>query len=341
MTGAILIDGHHVFLETIGALQRFNELAAQKPLRDLFGRDVPEFGRIQNIWQPLTPVRVAECIGDQLEWDLPRIVTFLTPMEAEPSDVEIVLCDARLAPREEVVLNLQAKQRHISLRSGILERVRKGEWQFYRDGGQLILPYDFKNSVIEGLLATSGRWAGRFGKRKLDIRPNGFVYDREKGVDAQLIIRGCELAADPSVQWVCLVTNDSDYVPLVQHLHHKAKSVYWLSYADNLSRDLRDAVGLEHVIEREQVLSGYHDQDYFRAVRDMTRRVSRNGSPIARMFASQPTVESLYLKCLLSLSKAWMERSAEQYQMQLEQLRKTDPAKYRAIMAKIDEESPF
>jgi uncharacterized LabA/DUF88 family protein len=349
MTGAILIDGHHVFLETLRDVTRFNAYAKRPPLADLLKRKMPTFGALPNIWDPITPQKIARLVGDELEWDLPRIVTLITPLEADANDICIVLCDAKLAARQKVIGDLEAQRSRIKRESGTisaqfdvkLDQVRKNKWSFYRDDEFVVLPYDFKNDFIDTLSSSSGKWAGRFGNRKIDVRPNGTVHDREKGVDTQLVIHGCEMAADPAIQWICIVTNDSDYAPLVHHMHRKAKSVYWLTYASRRSGDLLTAVGGSNVIELEQVRSGYHEADTFQHVREVTRAYGRKGSPMAKLFADDPAIENLYLKCCLEFGMQQLEKQFQEHRDELEKMRERDPIAYEKLMAKIEKESPF
>lgn len=105
----------------------------------------------------------------------------------------------------------------------------------------------------------------------------------EKGVDARLVIGGCEAAADPKVDWVCLVTDDSDYVPLVEHLRSRGKGVYLLSLGDprRQSRDLKDAVATQSVIDKVDLYNSF-----------------RKG-PVPERFRSKPALITLLTHCML------------------------------------------
>ena len=76
----------------------------------------------------------------------------------------------------------------------------KGNWGFFENQirGSIVVPYDLKNSVLKAL--EDKDWM--YGDFNLQTQPrvisgfNGYVENREKGVDTKLVIKGCELAAD-------------------------------------------------------------------------------------------------------------------------------------------------
>ena len=194
-----------------------------------------------------------------------------------------------------------------------LRKIRSGDWSFFYDNRFIDLPYELKNDYVDELSSafeppddvsqtTEWMWSGsvdwkaRLGTRKIDVRANGTLHEREKGVDTQLVIHACSLAMDASVRWVCLVTNDSDYVPLVHHLHHHAKSVYWLSYAGNRARDMVKAIGLDNVIDKAHLQSGYSDRSTFDDMQKLLRRSVAAGKDTSsnrtlRLFNEDPAIE--------------------------------------------------
>jgi hypothetical protein len=71
-----------------------------------------------------------------------------------------------------------------------------------------------------------------------------------------------KLLAGPKLDWTCLVTNDGGYLPLVEHLYSRGKAVYLLSLGDpkGQSRDLRNAVGAEYLINKVEFYSGFRKE---------------------------------------------------------------------------------
>ena len=163
------------------------------------------------------------------------------------------------------------KKRRICLRQGftpvqierLLKLARVGCWEFRDDGAPRKLPYGFKNAFLDALSHPWRRgWEEHLGKRKLDVSNMGRLYQKEKGVDTRLVIAGCQAAAEPKLDWTCLVTNDADYVPLVEHLHSRNKAVYLLSLGDpkGQSRDLKNAVGSRYLINKAKLYNGLTDE---------------------------------------------------------------------------------
>ena len=85
------------------------------------------------------------------------------------------------------------------------------------------------------------------------------MHVKEKEVDARLVIAGCEAAADPKLDWACLVTNNSDYVPLVEYLHARGKATYLLSLGDPKcqSRHLKNVISSRYLINKAKLYNGF------------------------------------------------------------------------------------
>jgi uncharacterized LabA/DUF88 family protein len=97
----------------------------------------------------------------------------------------------------------------------------------------------------------------REGVRKVQACRSGKVTQQEKGVDTVLTIAGCDAAADPELQWVCLFTNDGDYVPLVDRLRASGKAVFLaaLCNPERLSSALVERIGRTKVSDRDALFS--------------------------------------------------------------------------------------
>jgi hypothetical protein len=130
-------------------------------------------------------------------------------------------------------------------------------------------------------------WKEHLGKRKFDVSKRGRLHQKEKGVDARLVIAGCQAAAEPKLDWTCLVTNDADYVPLVEYLHSRGKAVYVLSLGDpkGQSRDLKNAVGSQYLINKAKLYNDLTDE------------------PIPEPYWSMPALIFLLPYCLFGSSR--------------------------------------
>lgn len=352
-SGAILVDGHHVFLEILRDVLRFNDLATKSPLAAKFRNDSRTQLTVRNIWSMLPPERIAGFIRTDLGWNLPSIVSRIAPIAAHPRDVDLWLFDARLSSQSEVTSHLEKQVRLITSSAKTaadvkLELVRSGRWSFFDGSGFLTIPFELKNDVIDRLTESAAdsspevgdladlywnlgkEWRGRFGARRFHTRADGRFHEHEKGVDAHLIIQGCKLAADARVRWVCLVTNDSDYVPLVEHLHRHGKSVYWLSYASRKSGDLRSSVGAENTLEREHVQSSYNDRDQWKKIQEIQHRQS--SSALGQLFKDERSVEYLFMQCVIDGALRASQQSYEELAKRIEALQRTDPEAYDELM---------
>ena len=185
---------------------------------------------------------------------------------AVESQSDILIFDARMPPAANVIRKLEERRRvcsrqgvaHLEIERG-LKLARAGRWEFWDDGALKELPYGFKNEFLDVLRHPWHGWKEHLGKRKIWIDKRRRLRQKEKEVDARLVIAGCQAAADPKLDWTCLVTNDADYVPLVEHLHSRGKAVYLLSLGDpkRQSRDLRNAVGAQYLINKVELYNGF------------------------------------------------------------------------------------
>ena len=83
------------------------------------------------------------------------------------------------------------------------------------------------------------------------------------------MIAGCDAAQDRAIDWVCLVTNDGDYVPLVEKLQSEGKTVFWMPLIKPrmASRDLRNVVGRDNFISKA-ILLNQHVEGFVSFVSD-------------------------------------------------------------------------
>jgi hypothetical protein len=165
-----------------------------------------------------------------------------------------------------------------------LKLIKSGRWEFWYDGSSRELPYSFKNAFLDALDHSWYGWKEHLGKREFRITDRGRFKQGEKGVDARLVIAGCEAAAEPKVDWACLVTNDTDYVPLIEHLRSRGKAVYLLSLGDprRQARDLKDAVGTQNVIDKVDLYNSFRKE------------------PVPQPFRSKPALITLLAHCMLT-----------------------------------------
>ena len=303
LRGAVLIDGHHVFLNIISSIKRLRD-NPERFLRTFHpnSKDLTKFVDLVSeakIFEH-NPWRVAriygECVyricdyanqkfkadvlGDDREF-LPHhklgVPFELRDEQAVNLDVNEFVTNflSEFSPKKFLVAELNAqrwvfdatmpeanqvrerlsqnhqywrnrdKSKSDNLRAWI-EALDKGNWGFFENQirGSIVVPYDLKNSVLKAL--EDKDWM--YGEFNLKTQPrvisgfNGYVENREKGVDTKLVIKGCELAADKDVDWVWVVTADGDHAPLIDHLKEKGKEVF-LTSLSHPSKALLTALG--------------------------------------------------------------------------------------------------
>jgi hypothetical protein len=306
--GSVLADGHHVLLEMLQDVDTFNHHVREHPrcLRS-----------VENKWLDPHPVALADVVSmsilgplqdvlplevaEQFTGTRKRCVHSRSIIEghyegldqycAVDSQTDLLVFDARMPPASELIEKLETKRKCYSHQQATLldlERrlklIKSGRWEFWGDGSSRELPYGFKNAFLDSLSHSWYGWKQHLGKRKFRITDRGRFHQTEKGVDARLVIAGCEAAAEPKVDWVCLVTNDSDYVPLVEHLRSRNKAVYLLSLGDprRQAPDLKDAVGTQNVIDKVDLYNSFRKE------------------PVPEPFRSKPALITLLIHCILT-----------------------------------------
>jgi hypothetical protein len=238
----------------------------------------------------------------------------------EDGQQDILIFDARMPSAANVIRKLEQEKRRFRSRQGVvpleierrLKLARAGRWEFWEDDGFRELPYRFKNEFLDALRYPWHGWKEHPGKRKIWIDKRGRFRQNEKGVDARLVIAGCQAAADAKLDWACLVTNDADYVPLVEHLHSRGKTVYLLSLCDpaRQSLDLKNAVGARYLVNKADLYNGFPKE------------------PIPEPYRSKPALLFLQPYCSLAHLGARLSGEAE---------RLFDPVKRMEFLKRYDD----
>lgn len=139
-----------------------------------------------------------------------------------------------------------------------LKVLRRQQWENFHEGGLRIVPYNLKNEYIN-LLEEIMKADLVLGKKYINVNARGGITANEKEVDTRLTIKGMELASQEEIDYVLLITNDGDFVPLVEQLKSNNKKVYLYSPGTpkRISRPLKLAIGKENCLDRTFVLRKY------------------------------------------------------------------------------------
>lgn len=284
--GAILIDGHHVFLSIIAQISNFRanpvawlkkqRLANDDPAIDTFTKssimnfDAAQIAflygsicmRIEGnghaiVFERLFNDSRSMISPASLGFEISRGISEEQLLAEHPPEEWVVsenrtdrfIFDARLPKKNNVVNSLQRSydywlSRNEKNANGILDYLmlaKDGYWAFFENDirGSIVTPYDLKNNVLEDAERDHA-----FGNFKTVLRErwinaySGRVISKEKGVDTNLVIKGCEYANDASCDWIWLVTNDGDHAPLIDHMKSKNKEVFLTSISERPSQNL-------------------------------------------------------------------------------------------------------
>ena len=146
----------------------------------------------------------------------------------------------------------------------------KDLFPFYKEGKHIKAPYDSKESYLDFLQKDAligDNTEIILGKKYINWRPG--LISNEKGVDTQLVIKGCEYANNKDTKIVCLVTNDGDFEPLVKYLQSKGKIVFLLALENSrICKPLREAVGeryfnLDHEFFETAAMTAHYSEQVF------------------------------------------------------------------------------
>jgi uncharacterized LabA/DUF88 family protein len=334
--GKVLVDGHHVFLEMLRDIETFNHHVEEHPsflrsIKNIWLDPHPAYvaqatDHVIGLLHEILPLEVAQQFVGSDKSCIPASAA-VKGLQEQPSRYcvvedghrDILIFDARMPSAANVIKKLEQEKRRFRFRQGVvpleierrLKLVRAGRWEFWGDDALTELPYGSRNEFLDALKHPWYGWKEHLGKRGIRIS-RGRFRQNEKGVDARLVIAGCQAAADPKLDWTCLVTNDADYVPLVQHLHSRGKAVYLLSLCDpaRQSRDLKNAVGARYLINKAELYNGFPKE------------------PIPEPYRSKPALVFLRPYCSLAHLGARLGGEAE---------RLFDPVKHMEFLKRYDD----
>ena len=175
--------------------------------------------------------------------------------------IENFIFDADL-PDKDRILNwlykdlVQAEKWHQIGKEGLIqkciERIERNMWGFNYENSDIEAPYNTKTRFLDFLenkyaIADKNKTQIIRGRKVVNVKSN-YISEQEKEVDARLVISGCEAANNSKVDFICLITNDGDYVPLVEHLKKNNKEVFLLSLVvqSQVSKPLMRSVGQDN-----------------------------------------------------------------------------------------------
>ena len=253
---------------------------------------------MKNIWGSPDPVHVADYVGEtirMMEDIIPHwVIGELLPDNKrslsvgsilygsyeieDPENViavdmncDITIFDAELPKKSNLIKKLETRWEtaHKGGNDWKKEKIQKwldliksNKWRLWAGGGYRELPFDFKNTFLEvlGSDILNAGFNKELGNRKIDVKSDGDVFQSEKGVDSRFVIAGCDLAEIREIDWVLLITNDGDYVPLIDRLKERGKEVFIFSWGNPnfQSRELVNAVGDSNAIPKHLMLNNYN-----------------------------------------------------------------------------------
>ncbi len=337
--GAVLIDGNHVLLEVLNDIDVFNNNIKENPM--FMSSKAQE---MKNIWGSPDPVHVADYVGEtirMMEDIIPHwVIGELLPDNKrslsvgsilygsyeieDPENViavdmncDLTIFDAELPKKSNLIKKLETRW-EVAHKGGNdwkkekiqkwLDLIKSNKWRLWAGGGYRELPFDFKNTFLEVLGSDFSYNAGfnkELGNRKIDVKSDGDVFQSEKGVDSRFVIAGCDLAEIREIDWVLLITNDGDYVPLIDRLKERGKEVFIFSWGNpkRQSRDLLDAVGVSNAIPKHLMLNNYNpglirylEDPSFKA--EVCNQTGKDN--IFEYFIRFPAHQALFMHCLIS-----------------------------------------
>ena len=134
--------------------------------------------------------------------------------------LDVNFFDAELPTNEEAINYI--KKNSIKVNDEALRNLNLGLWKSYHEGENSLVPYDLKNDYIKKIKELmEGDLI--LGRKMLNLNKWGHVNAKEKEVDTKLTIKGVELANRNDLDFILLVTNDGDFVPLVEYMKEKKK----------------------------------------------------------------------------------------------------------------------
>jgi len=144
-----------------------------------------------------------------------RIVTFDAPLP----DINQLISDLHLHRS-----NMRVDDTYLV---SFLDLLHQDKFRYWDGRKTYLEDYVLKNAYMEDL--RSSYFADSvFGVKKHQWKPGKHPYLYEKQVDVLLTMELCDAALDASLDWVCVITNDSDYVPALSRVRDSGKKTIWL-----------------------------------------------------------------------------------------------------------------
>jgi len=169
-------------------------------------------------------------------------------------ELDVNFFDAKLPELDKAyrILQSESKKAKNGYKSDdYLKQLKSGIWQSYHEGETTSVPYNLKNKYINQI---SKSLSGDLIEGRKILKRNflGGFFGQEKEVDTRLTIKGVELANQNDLDFVLLVTNDSDYIPLIEYMHEKNKKVFLYSPGKpkQIANSLVNVIGSDNCLNR-------------------------------------------------------------------------------------------
>lgn len=264
---AVLIDGHHIWLEALRVLdkgRRHRNLG--EFVSELFGDEA----------------RLALTVADFVFALLSKLKVWLGTFEPDRygGTLSPFLFDKPM-PRRSVAMRAlrdgASRLKHRGFVHHQIERLNSGLWQpWYDRDTKIVVPYYAKNIFIQAL---ADEFADEFDvahgtsrhgdlTKQIEVNLNGGVIEKEKGVDASLVVRMCRIAVNPARRAVVIISNDGDHQPAMQFCRQSGKRVFLLPIArrERIARSLDleadrkiDPAELHAALDGEEMISRVQD----------------------------------------------------------------------------------
>ena len=257
-----LIDGHHVFLNTIYFIRMFCKIVDRKNIYQIIsGNKAPDTGGNEPIgsfyYQHLNYIDFA---------DFAFRYVLVPGLEIGAStQLRMSWFDAKLPKLENLRREYTGKIQKVRPKTvhnkqdlfdkriqKTLKMLDSDLFDFYYDSYTpcIEVPYSLKNEFTDEITSRSRDYFQTHGTanqvsnfRKLQFPSAGTIKTSEKQVDTNLVIRACDISYDPDAVSVCLITNDTDHIPTVRKLKSSGKEVFAYSLGKWVDPDFKQAVG--------------------------------------------------------------------------------------------------
>jgi len=191
--------------------------------------------------------------------------------DADLPPIQKIIC--RASDRKDIALK-NNNIHEVKLIEDNIQDLKNGLIDFYKEGLYIKAPYTSKKSYLDFLeldALIGDRTEVILGTKYVNWK-NSKTAMVEKGVDTNLVIKGVEYANDPDTEFICLISSDTDFVPLIEYIQFKNKKVYLLSLNNIKNVTLKKAVGgesnffnLDHKLFELAKLDGHYDYHVFEA----------------------------------------------------------------------------